>query len=171
MFYKCPTFLSLGVMCKEKMISECFTSEIKRRFPETVFTENSDENNLVLEFQTRWQPEFIYAVWLGQQQIQTSVGAKLLGTTLNQYFWYQPFVPYGSDTNEDKLNDCVNFIFAELDILTNYDTRIIQRKGWFNQTFICEYFKENKWHKHYKHAALRTNFDFPKIIGRERIYK
>ena len=153
------------------MKSESLTSEIKRRFPETVFNDNSYENNLVLEFQTRTQIVFIYTVWLCHQQIRASVGAKLLATTGQQYFWYCPFDPYSSDIIDDKVNDCMNFIFDELDILTNYQTRIIQRKGWFNQIFICEYFKDNKWQLHYKHSALLTNIDFPKIIGRERIYK
>lgn len=145
--------------------------QITKRYPDIVFTDKSHRNNLYLEFKTNTQLEYKYSIWYGTEAISASVGATLLKGKDNEYFWHYPFDPYGSDNIQEKENDCKEFIFEQLDILTKYKTRIIQKKNWFSQTFICEYLSNKIWTRYYKHSVLKTNFEFPTIKGRQYIYE
>lgn len=156
---------------KHKMIVNDIKVEIKKRYSDIVFIDKSDNDNLHLEFSTQAQLEYKYSLWFRLNTISASVGATLFNATEKQYFWYYPFDPYGSDTNEKKIEDCKDFLFEALDILTKYKTRIIQKKGLFYQTFICDFLNQNTWARYYKHSALCGNFDFPIITGRQQIYQ
>ena len=144
---------------------------IKRRYPLIAFIDKSDKENLFLEFTSKTQKDYIYLIWYGQQSMYVTIGARLIHSNDNEYFWHYPFEPYGSFSSEEKDIDSIEFIFEQLEILTTYKTRIIQKNNILSQTFICEIFKDNIWTAYYKHSALKTNFVFPTIDGNRKIYQ
>jgi len=145
-------------------------TEIINRYPDIVFIDKSDSDNLLLEFSSVTQLDYVYSIWFGTESIRASVSAKRLDCSDKEYFWHYPFDPYDSDSIQNKTIDCLEFLFKQLDILTKLKTRIIQNKNLFSQTFICEYFSKNTWTTLYKHSALKTNFVFPTITSNQKIY-
>ncbi len=146
-------------------------TEITNRYPDIVFIDRSDSENLILEFISVTQLDYKYSIWFGTDSICASVGATRLNSSDNEYFWYYPFETYGSDSIEKKKIDCMEFLFEQLDILTKLKTRIIQKKNLLSQTFICEFFNNNTWTTYYKHSALKTKFVFPTIKNKQKIYE
>ena len=146
-------------------------TEITKRYPDIVFIDKSDYENLFLEFSSPTQHDYNYSIWFGTESICASIGATLINSSDKEYFWQYPFDPYGSNSIEEKNTDCVEFLFEQLDILTKFKTRIIQKKKLLSQTFICEFLNKNTWTTYYKHSALKTNFVFPSIISNRKIYQ
>jgi hypothetical protein len=146
-------------------------TEIINRYPDIVFIDKSDSENLFLEFSSSTQLEYVYLIWFGTESICASIAATRLNCSDKEYFWHYSFDPYDSDSIENKTIDCLEFLFEQLDILTKLKTRIIQKKNLLSQTFICEYFSKNTWTTLYKHSALKTKFVFPTITSNQKIYE
>lgn len=143
--------------------------EIEKRYPDITFIDASKSMGLILEFAVPTQKEYkYYAAYSGE--VGASVGAILLDTKEEYYFWYYPFDPYGSNSAEEKEEDSKDFLIEQLDILTKYKTRIVQKNNWLTQSFVCEYFENNSWVRYYKHLAFKTSFKFPPISTKRRIY-
>lgn len=146
-------------------------TEITNRYPDISFIDKSDSENLFLEFSSDTQLEYVYSIWFGTKSICASVGAKRLKSSDKEYFWHYPFNSISLDSSEKRSIDCLEFLFDQLDILTKFKTRIIQKKHLLTQTFICEYIDNNTWTTYYKHSAMKTNFVFPTLMGNQKIYE
>lgn len=146
-------------------------SIIIKRYPDLVFTDKSDNKNLYFEFSSKTQNDYTYKIWQGVESQNASISAKLSYSSNKEYFWVYPFEPYNSVSSEQKSNENMEFIMEQLDRLTNFKTRIIQKNNLLSQTFICEIYKDNNWMTYYKHSALKTNFVFPIIEGNQKIYQ
>lgn len=144
---------------------------IYKRYPHIAFTDKSDNENLLLEFNTINQKDYNYTIWLGTEAMCASIGAKLIDSNDDEYFWNYPYEPYNSISSEEKIVDSMDFILEELELLTNFKTRIIQKNNLLSQTFICEVLKDDIWTTYYKHSALKTKFVFPTIDGNHKIYQ
>ena len=141
------------------------------KFPKIDFIDKSENNELYLEFLLPFNKEYKFSIWQSLDGSYATIGAKLLIHNYNKYyFWHYPFEPYWTEIVEEKIKECEKFITEQLKILTIYPSRIIQKNNWFTQTFICEIFRNNEWIIFYKHKAFKTNFDFPQIEGRQKIY-
>jgi len=59
-----------------------------------------------------------------------------------------------------------------LEKLLTYETRIIQKNGWLNWHFKCEYKANDGWRRIGRYSALKLGgFKAPKIESRTRIYR
>lgn len=144
---------------------------IEKRYPNIAFLDKSDNENLILEFNTGNQKDYNYTIWLGIESMCASIGARLMNSNDDEYFWHYPYEPYNSISSEEKIIDSMEFIIEVLDVLTSFKTRIIQKNNLLTQTFICEVLKDNIWTTYYKHSVLKTNFVFPTIEDNYKLYQ
>jgi hypothetical protein len=85
------------------------------------------------------------------------------------YFWYRPFESAAFGDSVEALDAAFNEM---LEKLLTHETRIIQKSGWLNWHFKCEYAASDGWKRIYGHSALKLGgFKAPKIDGNTRIYR
>jgi len=84
------------------------------------------------------------------------------------YFWYRPFESAEFRDSAEALEAA----FCEtLEKLLAHETRIIQKDGWLNWHFKCEYKVGDNWKRIYRHSALKLgNSKFPRIDGKVHVY-
>jgi hypothetical protein len=84
------------------------------------------------------------------------------------YFWYRPFESAEFRDSTESLDTA----FCEtVEKLLVHETRIIQKNGWLNWHFRCEYKTADHWKRISSHSALRLGgWKTPKIDGRVHVY-
>jgi len=84
------------------------------------------------------------------------------------YFWYRPFE---SAEFRDSM-EALDAAFCEtLENLLTHETCIIQKNGWLNWYFKCEYRAADRRRRIYGHSALKLGgWKTPKIDGKTHVY-
>jgi hypothetical protein len=85
------------------------------------------------------------------------------------YFWYRPFESAEFHDSAEALEAA----FCEtLEKLLTHESRIIQKNGWLNWHFKCDYKSADGWKRVYRHSALKLgHWKVPHIDGRVRTYR
>ena len=95
------------------------------------------------------------------------ITASRKGAEKREYFWNIAFEPSEFEAVEELDKRAASTVYT----LLRYDSRIIQSSGLVNVGFDCEYLNGDEWQSVGSCAALRlSNFEFPRIQGKERIY-
>ena len=98
----------------------------------------------------------------------SEICADLRESNSGEYFWSAMFEVAGYSSMHEAHTHFLEMLVLVLD----NPTRIVQKKGWLNMYFTCEYLTGEEWHDAGGGAALRfTNFKFPKIDGKLREYR
>ena len=98
----------------------------------------------------------------------SEISADLRESNSGEYFWSAMFEVAGYSSTHEAHTHFLEMLVLVLD----NPTRIVQKKGWLNMYFKCEYLIAGAWHHAGGGAALRfTNFEFPKIDGKSREYR
>jgi hypothetical protein len=109
--------------------------------------------------------DYFFQLWI-EPEMQISAQLTAPDSDVN-YFWYRPFESAELRDSTEALDTA----FCEtLEKLLTHETRIIQKNGWLNWHFICEYKTADCWKRVYGHSALKGSWKFPEIDGKVRIY-
>ena len=112
--------------------------------------------------------EYFFTLWFhedGERQISAQL---IQDRSDDTYFWCRTLemAEFGG-----REHDLLNAFCEELEALLTHETRIVQRKGWIFWHFHCEYRAGETWKSVGSQSAFRgSNFRFPKIEGRKRVY-
>lgn len=84
-------------------------------------------------------------------------------------FWYRPF----ESAEFRNSTEAADSAFCQtLEILLTHESRIIQKNGWLNWHFKCEYKTAGGWKRIYRHSALKFGgFKAPPIDHKVRTYR
>jgi hypothetical protein len=85
------------------------------------------------------------------------------------YFWYRPF----ESAEFRDSTEALEAVFCEtLEKLLTHESRIIQKNGWLNWHFKCDYRSADGWKRIYRHSALKLGgWKVPQIDGRVRTWR
>jgi hypothetical protein len=110
-----------------------------------------------------------YSFWLLFQP-ERQIGAALIGADpARPYFWYMPFEDAAYNNSVEKLDGA---FFETLELLISHETRIVQKRGLFFDSFRCEYKCSSGWQRVNGMAGLRMGgFKASRIAGRKRTYR
>ena len=98
----------------------------------------------------------------------SDISANLRESSSGEWFWFAAFEVVGYSS----IHEAHTHFLETLVLLLDNPTRIVQKKGWLNMYFTCEYMTAGEWHYAGGGATLRfTNFRFPKIDGKLREYR
>jgi hypothetical protein len=101
---------------------------------------------------------------------EKQIHAKLINAD-SLYFWYMPFEEAAFNNSLEKLDGA---FIETVDLLISHETRIVQKRGLFLDSFCCDHKGSSGWRRVYWMAGLRMGgfgFKVPRIAGRERIYR
>jgi hypothetical protein len=103
---------------------------------------------------------------------EKQIHAKLINADLwGLYFWSMRFEEAAFNNSLEKLDAA---FIETLELLISRETRIVQRRSFFRDSFRCEYKGASGWQRLYEACGLRMGgfgFKVPRIAGRERIYR
>jgi hypothetical protein len=110
--------------------------------------------------------DYFFQLWI-EPEMQISAELTAPDSDVN-YFWYRPFE---SAEFRDSMG-ALDAAFCEtVEKLLTHETRIIQKNGWLNWHFKCEYRADDRWKRIYGHSALKLGgWKTPKIDGKTHIY-
>jgi hypothetical protein len=99
---------------------------------------------------------------------EKQVHAKLINADPSRlYFWYMPFEEAAFNNSVEKLDRA---FIETLELLISHETRIVQKRSLFLDSFRCEYKGSCGWQRVYENGGLRMvgfGFKVPRIDGRE----
>lgn len=99
---------------------------------------------------------------------EAGLSAVRSGAEDDEYFWNVSY----ELTDYDSIEEIGQLVVDTVSRLLSHDTRIIQSKGVINVGFDCSYADDDGWHSVGGNTALRfSNFEFPKIVGKEKEYR
>jgi hypothetical protein len=111
--------------------------------------------------------DYFFQLWI-EPEMQISAELAVPGSDIN-YFWYRPFesAEFRNSTAALEAAFC-----QTLEKLLTHESRIIQKNGWLNWHFKCDYKTADGWKRIYRHSASKLGgWRFPQIDGRVRIYR
>jgi len=110
--------------------------------------------------------DYFFQLWI-EPEMQISAQLAVPGSDVN-YFWYRPFesAEFRDSTEALEAACC-----ETLEKLLTHESRIIQKNGWLNWHFKCDYKTADGWKRIYRHSALRLGgWKVPRIDGKVRVY-
>jgi hypothetical protein len=146
--------------------------QLNRLLPNVKVQPNTDKadgiSSTTIELPAAPGSDYYFRLWM-EPEIQIS--ALLIARSPDQkYFWYRPFE--SSEFRNSMV--ALEAAFCEtVEKLLTHETRIIQKNGWLNWHFKCEYRdSSDRWNRIYGHSAFKLGgFKVPKISGRTRTYR
>jgi hypothetical protein len=110
--------------------------------------------------------DYFFQLWI-EPEMQISAELAVAAADVN-YFWYRPFE---SAEFRDSMEALESAFCETLEKLLTHETRIVQKNGWLNWHFKCEYKAADNWMRIYRHSALKLGgWKFPGIDGKVRVY-
>jgi hypothetical protein len=142
--------------------------KIITHFPNIQFTDNSTKKILILSFRNKFQKDYYFQISIDKHLTAVDISAILNNDSTQHYFWYTDIVFTDKDLNLNELKD---FIYTNVEILSNYKSKVTQKINWILQEFTLEYY-DDKWVKHSQRNGFRfSNLNFPKISSKVKIYE
>jgi hypothetical protein len=155
-------------MEQSRYISDPLLAALRRLLPTTDFDmkptplANSTEVSLSVELPLPAAAEYAFGLYF---QPEKQIHARLLFPNETKYFWYMPF-------EVGAFDDLDNSFVRAVEQLVRYETRIVQRRGLFADSFRCDFKAGSEWKKVYAHSAFHPGgFHPPIIAGREHVYR
>ena len=114
--------------------------------------------------------DYAFRLWLhpdGERQISAVIAGTEDTATTELYFWHHPFeIP-----DYDSIEELNQAFMDTIVLLASHETRIVQEKKALTWEFSCEAKSAGTWRHVFSDVALSfTNFVFPSIDGRTKIY-